>query len=82
MIVPFIPQATGFVLYTPSANILPHAYCTFYLDTDSTVTFTDKEGNVTTLASLKAGYQPILVTKIVTVTTGLVYLCTHNQLTA
>lgn len=80
MIVPFIPQATGFKLYTPSADILPHAYCTFYLDTDSTVSFVDKEGNVTLLASLSKGYQPILVTKITAVTSGLVYVCTHNEL--
>jgi len=78
--VPFIPQATHFVEYTPSANILPYSYCTFYLDTDSTVTFTDKAGNVSTLVSLKAGYQPILVQKISAVTAGKVYYMAHEQL--
>lgn len=80
MIVPFVPQATSFTLYTPSASVLPWAYTTFYLDTDSTVTFVDKDDNTTTLVSLKAGYHPILVKKIITVTSGLVYIMRHSEL--
>lgn len=77
----FVPQATSFVLWTPSSTtILPFAFCTFYIDTDTTVTFTDKAGNVSTLVGLKAGYQPILVQKIHTVTAGLVYYCAHEAL--
>lgn len=78
--VPFVPQATTFKLYTPAATVVPYHYCTFYLDTDSTVTFTDLDGNVTTLVSLKAGYHPILVQKITAVTSGLVYIMKHQEL--
>lgn len=75
-----IPQATNFVEYTPSANLLPFAYCTFYIDTDTTVSFVDKFGNTTTLVSLKAGYHPILVQKITAVTAGKVYYMAHEQI--
>lgn len=78
--IPFVPQATSFVEYTPSANELPFAYCTFYIDTDTTVSFVDKAGNTSLLVTLKAGYQPILVKKITACTAGKVYYCAHEQL--
>lgn len=80
-IVPFVPQATMFKLYTPSsAQITDASYVTFYIDTDTTVSFVDKEGNTSSLVSLKAGYHPILVQKITAVTAGNVYIMKHNQL--
>ncbi len=75
----FVPQATSFKLYTPSANLLPFNFCTFFLTADSTVSFVDKDGNTSTLVSLKAGYQPILVKKITAVTSGSVYIMAHSQ---
>lgn len=77
---PFVPQATTFKEYTPSANILAYEYCTFFLDTDTTASIVDKDGNTSLLVSFKAGYQPILVQKITAVTAGKVYLCVHNKL--
>lgn len=55
-------------------------YCMFYLDTDSTVSFIDKDGNTSELVSLKAGYQPILVKQITAVTTGNCYIVANSQL--
>lgn len=76
----FVPQATRFVEYTPSPDILPFQYCTFYIDTDTTVSIVDKAGNVSLLVSLKAGYHPILVQKITACTAGKVYYMAHDAL--
>lgn len=77
---PIVSQATSFVEYTPSNNLLPWEYTTFFLDTDTTITFTDKDGNETTLVSLSKGYHPILVQKITAVTAGKVYIMRHSKL--
>lgn len=79
--IPFVPQATSFKLYTPSSTTyVPWEYTTFYLDTDSTVSFVDKDNNTTTLVALKAGYHPILVKQITAVTAGSVFVMRHSYL--
>lgn len=75
----YVLQATYFKEYTPSSGLVPFEFMTFFLDTDSTVSFVDKEGNASTLVSFTKGYHPILVSKIVTVTSGKVYLMKHIQ---
>lgn len=81
MAIPFVPQATSFVQYTPSSTaFVPWEYTTFFLDTDTTVSIVDKDGNTSLLISLKAGYHPILVKQITAVTAGNVYVMRHNKL--
>lgn len=83
MIVPFVPQATTFIAYTPAAGLVPYTYCTFFLEEDSTISFTDKDGNASASVLLKAGYHPILVSKITAMTpatTGKVFILKHQNL--
>jgi hypothetical protein len=78
--VPFIPQATSFKAYTPAAGVLPWQYCTFWLSEDANVTGTDYDGNELSAVPLKAGYQPILMKTITTVSTGVVRIMRHSEL--
>lgn len=77
---PAVLQATSFKVYTPSADILPWQYTTFYLTDDASVTGVDYDGNVITTAALKAGYQPILMRVISAVSAGSVYIMRHSAL--
>lgn len=77
---PAVLQATTFKVYTPSTDILPWEYTTFYLTTDANVTFIDYDGNSNTTVPLKAGYQPVLVRVISVVSAGAVYIMRHSKL--
>jgi len=76
-------QCRYFTKYTPvdaditfNGKVLNNV--TFYLTADSTVTLKDSGGSATqTGVALSKGYHPILVSRIVSVTGGDVYLC-HN----
>jgi hypothetical protein len=75
-----LPQATSFVLYTPSAGgLVPWQYTTFYLSADATITFVDKDGNTSGPLAMSKGYHPILVSKI-TACDQPVYVMRHSQL--
>lgn len=73
-------QATHFELYTPSNNILPYAWVTFYIPQDCTLSITDKNGHDENTVPFVAGYYPILVTKIRAISAGVVYIMAHNEL--
>lgn len=77
---PAIYQATGFRLYTPSDNVLPNEYVTFYLTQDCSVDITDKEGHDENAIPFQKGYHPVLVQKIRAVSAGLVYILVNNKL--
>lgn len=73
-------QGTSFRLYTPSANVVDRAYTVFYLTQDANVDVTDHEGHNEDAVPFKAGYHPLLVSKIRAVSVGLVYLIGSNKL--
>jgi len=76
----FVFQGTRFRLWTPSASILPFAFATFYLTEDCDVNLTDKEDHDEDSVPFKAGYHPLLVTKIRAISAGLVYIIGHEKL--
>ena len=76
----FVFQGTRFRLWSPSTTQLPFAFATFYLTQDADVDLTDKEDHEEDAIPLKAGYHPILVTKIRSVSAGLVYIIGHEKL--
>ena len=79
-------QASAFKAYTPAANaIVTYAgfesfkHCTFFLPAAADITFTDFDGNSTSLTALDKGYHPIQVSKI-TACSGTVYLMKQKGL--
>lgn len=79
-LLPFVPQATTFMAYTPSSAILPWQWTTFWLSADADVTGVDYDGNVLTAVPMKAGYHPILMRTITAVSAGVVRIMRHSQL--
>lgn len=83
-----IPEGFYQELYTPSVGKITSPglgivleYVKIYLTADSTVTWKDMGGNITTLFSLKAGTQPFLIKELHAVTTGSV-LIIHDGIPA
>lgn len=75
---PGVYQATSFIKYTPAATVLPRGLSTFFLTEDATLSIVDKEGNASTSVAFKAGYHPILVSKIVSCSAGEVYIMSYE----
>lgn len=85
----FIPEGFYQEAYTPAAGRITSTalggkklqYCKFMLSADATVTWKDHAGNQVTAFALKAGYQPFLVSEIISVSAGTV-LIIHDGIVA
>lgn len=76
---PWIIQARIFVAYTASANDISINYSVIYVPQDTTVTMVDQAGNISAGVVLLAGYHPLNMRKITSISGGILYLCHNND---